>query len=350
MKQRRTLIIFILLILAVLSVALWLALRNPALKKEISGHSEPIKEGKSQLAAAKDNQGRLLPVNENATTESNEPDKQGLRKIMEAYLAPIIFYGKVIDETGMPIAGASIKLMANDKPMGNSSVYFKSSDDQGLFSLHDARGAALSMNISKEGYYSTDKSKGRFVYGGVRSRDDPVNPIAQSPAVFILRKMGETEPLLAVDRDVITPKSGQPVEISLRTGRAVGAGRGDIIVECWTNNAGLDPNKHEPYDWRMRLSVPGGGLFERIGEFNFVAPESGYQPALEVNISKSAEKWKGTTQGEYFIKTREGTFARLNFTMNTGGGHFVTIKSFLNPKVSSRNLEFDPAKVIKPAP
>jgi hypothetical protein len=269
---------------------------------------------------------------------------------LEVFTTPISFYGQVVDDAGKAISGASIKLMVADKPWGKSSVYEQLSDNQGFFSLTGARGAGLAVDISKQGYYSTAKARGRFVYGGVRSRDDPANPTTQSPAIFVLRKMGETEPLLAIDRDVMIPKNGQPVEISLRTGRSVGAGRGDIVVECWTNNSGLDPNKNEPYDWRMRLSVPGGGLIERVGEFSFVAPESGYHSAREVNQAKSAEEWKSTTQGEYFIKTREGTFARLNVTMTTGGGHFVTIKSYLNPKAGSRNLEFDPAKGIKPTP
>ena len=61
-------------------------------------------------------------------------------------------------------------------------------------------------------------------------------------------------------------------------------------------------------------------------------------------MPKSAEKWKSATQGEYFIKTHEGTFARLNFTTTTGGGHFVTIKSYYNPKTGSKNSEFNSAK------
>jgi hypothetical protein len=318
----------------------------------------PVPPEKTRPAAVKSDERSEVQNKTDETTslppESPESrtqlDAAAGKAFLEVFTTPISFYGQVVNEAGEAIPGASIKLMVADKPWGKSSVYEQLSDDQGRFSLTGARGAGVAIDISKPGYYSTARSKGRFVYGGVRSRSDPVNPTAQSPAIFVLRKMGETEPLLAVDRDVIVPKNGQPVEISLCTGRATGAGRGDIVMECWTDNAGLDPNKNQPYDWRIRLSVPGGGLVERVGEFNFVAPELGYQPALEVNMSKSAEKWKSTTQGEYFIKTREGTFARLSFTMTTGGGHFVTIKSYYNPKTGSRNLEFDPAKVITPKP
>ena len=323
---------------------------NLTSKSEVTQRQETPTLGEKTLDSPKETKGVIAPVNPAVASETETPAPSTVQKVIDAYTSPIFFYGLVVDQNGVPVEGANIRIDVVDSLFGKPSKVDKVSGSDGKFELIGARGSSASVWVLKHGYYSIKPANNRFVYGGVRGDGDPSNPTAQSPAVFILRKMGETEPLVAVDRDVITPKSGQPVEISLRTGRAVGAGRGDIIVECWTNNEGLDPNKNEPYDWRMRLSVPGGGLFERVGEFNFVAPESGYQPALEVNISKSAEKWKGTTQGEYFIKTREGTFARLNFTMYTGGGHFVTIKSFLNPKVSSRNLEFDPAKVIKPAP
>lgn len=345
MKKSRLLFGVILFFLLVATGILWISrLRVPP------GEARPEASKSDQRSEVQNETDGTTSLPPESPESRTQLDAAPGKAFLEVFTTPISFYGQVVDEAGEAVPGASIKLMVADKPWGKSSVYEQLSDDQGRFSLTGARGAGVAIDISKQGYYSTAKSKGRFVYGGVRSRDDPVNPTAQSPAIFVLRKMGETEPLLAVDRDVMIPKNGQPVEISLRTGRAVGAGRGDIVVECWTNNAGLDPNKNEPYDWRMRLSAPGGGLVERIGEFAFTAPDSGYQPAVEVNMSKSAEKWKSATQGEYFIKTREGTFARLNFTMTTGGGHFVTIKSYLNPKAGSRNLEFDPAKVVKPTP
>lgn len=350
MNSRRAFIFIGLLILAVLLVVFWTTVRQSAQRPE-TPPSRPNARAKTEgpLAVAKDAQGRLLPLDPNATREGKEPSPEAVKRVMDAYLAPITFYGKVVDEIGAPIAGAAVKMMANNKPLENSAIYQQVSDHAGLFSLHGARGAALSVNVSKDGYYSTAASKGHFVYGGVRGGDEPANPTASNPASFVLRKMGETVPLLAADRDVVVPKDGRPVEISLRTGRAVPTGQGDIVVECWTNNEGIDPNKNERFDWRMRLTVPNGGLIERSGEFTFVAPEVGYRPGEDINMPKDAENWRSTFQREYFVKTRSSSFARINFRITAAGEHFVTIKSHLNPTPGSRNLEFDPAKIIAPS-
>jgi len=42
-------------------------------------------------------------------------------------------------------------------------------------------------------------------------------------------------------------------------------------VEAWTNNQGVAPNSNQLYDWRFRVSVPGGGLVDRIDQFGFEA-------------------------------------------------------------------------------
>lgn len=345
MKNRRSFYIMLSL-LGVAVVILILALRSCRSEPQLSEDRAP-KVAQSITSSEGINDPEASPTKSSADSRA-QMDKVVGKTFLEAFTTPILFFGKVVDETGKPVSRASVKLMAADKPWGESSVYNQESDDQGLFSLTGARGAGLAIDISKAGFYSTAAARGRFVYGGIRGTGDPVNPTSDKPAIFVLRKMGETEPLFASDRDVVAPKNGQPVEISLRTGRAVSKGEGDIAVECWTNNEGLDPNKNEHYDWRMRLTVPNGGLIERVGEFSFIAPESGYRSNEEISMSKDVDNWRSSFQREYFIKTGGGSFARMNFQMTAGGGHFVTIKALFNPKSGSRNLEFDPAKVITP--
>ena len=346
MNSRRAITLGVLFVLALFLVVFWSTFRRSAQPAEVARFTK----SETPLPAPRNVEGRLLPLDPNAPRESKEPSPEAMKLVLEAYSAPITFYGKVVDESGAPVVGASIKMMANDRPLANSSVYQHTSDNQGFFSLNGAKGAALSISVSKVGYYSTASSKGRFVYGGVRGGDEPANPSTSYPAIFVLREMGETVPLIAVDRDVVVPKDGRPVEISLSTGRAVPTGQGDIVIECWTNNEGIDPNRNERFDWRMRLIIPNGGLIERDGEFAFVAPEAGYRPSEEVNMPKNAETWRSTIQREYFVKARSGSFARINVRMSAGGGHFVTVRAHLNPTPGSRNLEFDPAKAIAASP
>jgi hypothetical protein len=118
------------------------------------------------------------------------------------------------------------------------------------------------------------------------------------------------------------------------------------VLECWTQNEGLDTNLAQPYDWRFRLTVPGGGVVERTGEFAFEAPKEGYREVVEFAMPKDVERWKQDFRNEYFVKLRNGRYARMKFRITSGGAHFATVSSYLNPTPGSRNLEYDPAKTV----
>lgn len=271
----------------------------------------------------------------------NQPDNSQQKAWATAFLTPISFWGKVVDQDGKPVPDATIKLAANDNPnpMASGSVFEKTSDAEGLFSITDAHGIALYVEVSKEGYYSTDQSRGRANYVLKNNTDLPV-PTATAPAIFVLRKMGETVPLIVTkQKSVSVPKNGSPVNVNLRTG---GNGEGGVKVECWTEDQNTDAQGH--YNWRCRLSVPGGGLIERTGQFSFEAPASGYKPEEEITMSQSAERWNKGTNKEFFAQLPDGTYARFSFKLTTSGEHFFMIQSYVNPEPGSRSLEYDPNK------
>lgn len=314
-------------------------------------HSPDVDSGTGtagRSSAARSHEKTVSAGTGDATALRHGASADALKRLNDAYSAPVSFYGKVVDETGSPVPGATIKMSIHDKPLADSSSREAQSDIHGLFSLLEAKGAALVVTVSKDGYYSIDRGNGRFVYGGVRAKSDRENPTMEVPAVFVLRKMGPTEPLVSFDRDFVLLKDGTPVGISLLSGRTVPAREGDLVAQCWTKNDGLDPNRAEPFDWHMRLSVPDGGLVERVGEFNFSAPENGYRPSIDFEMGRDVQKWRGSFGQEYFVRTRHGCFARINIRMTAGGGHFITVKSKFNPTPGRRNLEFDPATAIDP--
>ena len=264
--------------------------------------------------------------------------------------APINFWGKVVDEEGTPIPNASIVYAAMDKPLeqlvrDQGTQFAGKSDGNGLFSLTGIKGAGLNVEVSKEGYYRIEQSS-RLLGYGIPNEHKP--PAPNTPAVFVLRKMGETEPLTKFSSGGIrVPKDGQPVEVSLTQGRVVPSGQGDIQVEVWTQDQQKDAQRR--YPWKCRISVPGGGLVERNDNFAFMAPAEGYELAAEISMDQAAERWQKSFGGQYFAKLKDGTFARFTFNLTTGGNHFFMVESLLNPTPGSRNLEFDPAKVVKPA-
>ena len=287
---------------------------------------------------------RPKPVSKSPTQDNPSAEGIAASSYLAAFLTPMSFWGRVVDEKGNPVPRARVKLGANNNPnpMGGGTYYERITDANGLFSITDAYGISLSVEVSREGYYSTERSRGTANYVLKNNTDIPV-PTAKAPAIFVLRKMGETVQLIRVaPRPVSVPKNGSPVEVSLRTGQPGAADR--LKLECWTEDQNKDAQGQ--YNWRCRLSVPGGGLVERTNQWDFEAPPNGYQSAQEITMSQSAEKWKKGVDKQYFAKLPGDYYARFTFGLTTGGEHFFVIESYLNPTSGSRNLEYDPDKSV----
>jgi hypothetical protein len=89
------------------------------------------------------------------------------------------------------------------------------------------------------------------------------------------------------------------------------------------------------------MTVPGGGLQELTDEFPFHAPDSGYQPFVEIDMPTTlGEAWKDKVSHSYFLKLGTGAYGRIEFEMIPYGENFVLLKSYLNP-TGSRELEGD---------
>lgn len=270
------------------------------------------------------------------------------REYLAAFQTPIEFYGKVIDEQGNPIEGATITINVKDKPWVTGSVYTNLSDEEGLFQIKGVKGIGISVWASKTNYYDFDKSKISLDYVSPQSNAQRL-PTAKNPALLVLRRRGESQALIYNENRVYFKKDGSPVEINLKQKNPLkGAprGQGDIIVQCWIYDNGIDTTIYNPYDWKFRLTPINGGLIESNGEFDFMAPENGYQPYYEISMLKSlGKKWQSSiSKKSFFIKFKDGNYARINLRVITGS-ETVEIESFFNPS-GSRNLEFDETKQI----
>lgn len=285
-----------------------------------------------------------------------EGDKRYLDAVGAVLQKPFVFWGKVVDERDTPVAGAKARfsLMNNADPNGTGTRGETESGQDGSFVIN-GRGMGVYVEVSKDGYYRVPELAGkRGSYGGFRNHQNLGNnevpiPTEDKPAIFVLRKIGETVPLVHVgQRSIIVPKDGKPTEIDLSTGQVSAGSKGRLRVEVWTQNEGMNPNKGQHYDWRCRLSIVGGGLIERRDAFDFEAPENGYAPAVEFGQAATAERWRQNMANQFFVRFADNLYARINVEMITNGDHFIVLESFLNPTPGSRNLEFDLAKAITP--
>ena len=290
------------------------------------------------------------PANQQSPTDGsgqNLPAVDGTREKQiwaTAIATPITFYGKVVDENGNAVEHAKVQISIHDHLYGGNSKIEKTTDPKGCFEV-SGQGLGLGVMVSKVGYYTFEKSRGSFGYARGAGTGRP-HADRNDPAIFILRQMGATEPLIEIaNRDISIPTDGRVIKLSLKTGRSVPSGSGDIQVQT---SAGATVGSSPPYDWTCRISVPNGGLKARTEPFDFQAPAEGYQSFDQINMPATlGQKWRSQVERNYFVINGDGNYARLNLTITVGRQRFVTVASYLNPS-GSRNLEFDPKKQIKP--
>lgn len=274
--------------------------------------------------------------------------KESVAKIIAALSTPIAFYGRVVDQNGNPVADAEVDYGAINKFDANGSDYTGKSDKNGNFSKTGIAGAVLTVGVRKEGYYNIHgMSDAAFAYGVGPDATRKEPPTADNPAIFMLQKMGATEPLMHLtSRQYKVSKTGEPMEVDLSTGKQVSLGQGSIRFERRANDEKKD--EHGRFDWNVRVTIPGGGLMEREGQFAFEAPGTGYNPGAEINMPASlGEQWRYMVNKDYFVRTRAGQFARINLQIYAGHDNSIVMESFVNPNPASRNLEFDPTKTVK---
>jgi len=337
MNRQRTIVV--LAFVAFVLGLVWLLFRSPS-ASPTPPQGPPVS---SQTATPKD----MTSTSPNLPSEDQDRNEV-LEQIESAFKAPIAFYGRVIDNHGDPVSHATIGYTATDKFLASGSNYQGQADDSGFFEISGIQGASLSVGVRKGGYYFVDEtdrsspsSSATFAYGmGADSYRRPA-PTKENPAIFVLHKMGETEELLHVRASARIQKDGTPVTIELTTGRA--SPNGHLRIEAWTET----PQQGRKFSWRCRISVSGGGLVERQGNFDFVAPENGYEQSKEIGMSHDVEGWDSQQEHEYFVRLQDGRYSRINFRMIAGGNHYFVMESYLNPEPGNRNLEFDPEKVVQ---
>jgi len=281
----------------------------------------------------------LPPPNPNLPKPVSEEDRWE-----PMFLNAVNFYGKVVDETGSPVEGASIRysVPSNLAEIGKGTVQGPISDSSGLFSITGKTGAGITVFASHPNYYSSDQSSGQFKY----FENTEKNPSSYKPAIFVLRKKGDAEPLVK-EKQVLrnVPKDGQPVRVGLSSTSA-----SDLTIQAWTSPRAQGAANNFPFAWKVRVEVPGGGLAAYEDAYQFEAPEEGYARSVEFLMPESGinGKWRSDFEGTFFVKLASGNYARMRFQMIAGGNHFAVVESYYNPTPGSRNLEFDPAKVVKP--
>ncbi len=338
-------IILILSVLAILAVFLLINRRpNEASKnpEQVADQTENrvVSEVKSANNASNNRPGETL---EEPRQTSYQNLTNAIYQDQNEWRTPIDFFGKVIDEASNVVADANIHFEWTDLSPDGTSKKNMTSDAGGMFSLRGVTGKALTVQVSKPGYYSYQNFPVGFFYAGENENfvPDEINPV-----VFKLKKRGHAESLIRFNKSYRLPRDGGPIQIDLQTGKEASTGNALLKVECWTQDANKRSGEH--YDWLCRISVVSGGIQAYSEQFPFLAPELDYKSSDEIDMKVVPDKlWQRDVKRQYFIRTSDSRFGRISFRMIAHGEHFCQIESYFNPS-GSRNLEYDPA--VQPSP
>ena len=327
--------------------------------------NEPGKGETVEIGEAKTNQSSqpAHPVNVEqrpdpaASIESNTPAMAAVsdpigpkttnayyQELLAEWQVPIEFYGKVVDENSNAVPEANVRFRWIETPTEEGEkMSTNQSDSAGLFSLHGKRGRSLTVWVSKDGYYASHGGQSGFVYA-LGSKIHSPNP--DNPVIFNLKKKGTLENLVVVKRTHGMPRDGVPVSLDLFTGKTTTEADGGLVIQCWTDDRGKQ--RGEKYDWHSRVTIPGGGLVISDKEFDFIAPEEGYVPFIEVNMPADRSDWRNDVDLKFFYRLSGGAYGRMTLSLIAGGGHFFVVESFLNPS-GSRNLESSVKGATRPS-
>lgn len=268
------------------------------------------------------------------STPSTEASRQDAIAQLEA--TPILFFGKVIDQYDLPVAGARVTYTVHHlRFSGNSPIEGPVTDRDGGFEVQ-TQGPSLTVSVSHPQYYGGEGAERQVDYRHP-SAAHPYSPkpTKENPTLFRLVRKGPAENLVQVpSKELRLPLNGQAVEINLG-GRPFA-----VIARLTSSSTALGPNQFKRFDWTISLAVSNGGLIERLNSLDFKAPDTGYLPEASVEMTANANpRWSSRINKDYFVHFSDGRYGRFQITVSGDTG-FCRFKSYLNPS-GSRNLEYD---------
>lgn len=289
--------------------------------------------------------GGEAPVQKRATKGgANEEFGPNTLSIASLLSSPIVFYGKVQSQNGSPIGDAEVQVSVADKVGGGSSKHTTKSDKDGLFTIV-SKGMALSVYVSKEGFFSipwkeggSQRSRGTFDYAanfgsGIHKPDE------KAPVIFTLLKPPAIEPLNRIrEKETVMPKDGEPVRVSLDISAHA------LELKCWTSD--LKKERDGRYDWKLEVAVVGGGIQRRGESYDFTAPSDGYGQTDLIEMPRTLRRsdWQDDFEQSYWVRFNDGLFGTIKVRMIAGGAHYSIVSGYINPSPGSRNLAASPSK------
>lgn len=355
-------------IVALLIAVLWLWRRQTPSMSRQQPSSEQVATGAGAPNLARTAASVEQPASQptpaaSAPAPTQKPSVELKRTFETLNHRPIEFYGRAVDQFGVAVSGADVtgSVIHNTGTASGRRLAHTTTDANGYFEFRALEGQSLGINLKKSGYEFNPR-KTLFWYSYFEADHKRHQPDPRNPVVFTLWKKQETEPLVHYDKVWRFPANAGPVRINLVTGR-IGGADADLVVTISRTPLQMRYGE-QGFAWTAIVDVEGGGLI-RAGQRDYynVAPESGYVPRFEitqdaqntrdVQDEKTKWTWREDFSDTFFVSGGNGKhFARVALRIRPNSDRkegdnesLIAAEVWLNPN-RSRNLEFDPSKVI----
>jgi hypothetical protein len=262
---------------------------------------------------------------------------------------PIVFYGKLEDQFGSPVADATvdISVQVNNGYEATTTRGQVISDAGGLFTVSGYKGENLSVVPKKAGYALASRNGGGK-YSHLYSEEERIHPDPSNPVVIKMWKLQGAEPLVGLDHNYKLHYTDAPIYFDLLSGKVVPSG-GDLKITV-SRAPGVMSGRNR-LDWGVQVEAVDGGLMDSAKgeETTYWAPADGYQPSATISFSTNA--WNGGFNRGYFVMSRGGqVYSKLGFSFRINeepdGLMYVRFGGVANTN-GSRNWEGDP-NTLKP--
>ncbi len=265
----------------------------------------------------------------------------------------VVYYGKLEDQFGNPVAHASVNFEVRVHNGFRSGVErgTVSSDNNGFFKISGYSGARLFVTPLMDGYAIASENR-QAVYSDLWPAEQRAHPDAQQPVVLKMWKAQGGEPLVGINKKFKLPYTNAPLSFDLLKGTLVATG-GDIRLTVTRPQGTI--SEQNPQVWSVRFDVVDGGLVDAAGteRITYFAPEEGYQTSETISSTdRRPSSGLGGFDTGLYVKSRHGqVFSKLlvGFGINQNEAEPMDIEfSGVANTNRSRNWEDAPNTYLNP--
>lgn len=313
MKVRRLVILVVIISVVFFALVIWLRKKSTeTASSSIAGsNAEPsfsteraTTELRPREPASGDQTNARLASPQMET--KGEQMRQGLAELNNE---DVLFYGRVIDQFGLPVPNARVigNIQVNDGTRVGTDIVSRTTDADGFFTINGYKGKALGINVTKGGYVLATTNT-RFVYSLLWPEAERYVPDPNNPAVIKMWKLQGAQPLIIIDKSYKLPFTDASITFDLIAGNVVPSG-GDLEVIVTRASGPISQRDHG--DWSIELKAVNGGIMEsdfQVSRLTFEAPATGYQDSYLVRMNRDDPKWSDNVQKVFFLKSRGAKF------------------------------------------